>query len=185
MNPKSSQRKKVIILAGIFLLFVIPAILAQVFYHHKAWLPKHSLNHGQLITPALSVKDLKLDPQITQHRWVLLFLQSGDCENDCQKSLYNMQQIQRALGKDRERLQRAVITPPGLTPDKPLSQWLSAGNTSRWLISAEDFAGFSSRPGFWYVLDPLGNIILQYPKDVNPEAILDDLKYLMGVSNVG
>ncbi len=184
-QKNANQRKKFIIISILFLLFLIPAFLARVFYHNQAWLPKHRLNHGQLITPALSVKDLKLDPQLTEHRWVLLFLQAGDCQEDCQKSLYSMQQIQRALGKDMNRLQRVVLTPVAQGINKSFEEWLNTGKTRQWSLAPEDFATFSARSGFWYVVDPLGNIILNYPKDANPEAILDDLKYLMGVSNIG
>ena len=94
-----------------------------------------------------------------------------------------MGQIQRALGKDIHRLQRVFLTSE--KADEKLQQWLSANETLHWQVAESDLIRVLRHPSTWYVIDPLGNIILSYPANTNPEAILDDLKYLMGVSNIG
>jgi hypothetical protein len=168
------------IISILILLFVTPFILARVFYAHQNWLPRHTTNHGQLLTPPPSLRDFSLDPHATQHRWVLLLVHpSGPCEQFCQKGLYNMRQIQLALGKDRDRLQRVLVT--AVPVDQQLQQWLQDSGAGQWQGNADAL----SKGGTWYVVDPLGNLVLSYAAQANPEDILDDLKHLMTISNIG
>jgi cytochrome oxidase Cu insertion factor (SCO1/SenC/PrrC family) len=181
MNNPAKAR---LIFLIIFLLFMVPMILARVFYHHREWLPRHTVNHGQLLSPPVSLQEVAIDPASTQHRWVLLFLSTDHCDDFCWKSLYTMRQIQRALGKDMDRLQRVMLT-PAVVEDVKLQQWLDANDTAHWQVSQSDLTRALGQPAAWYVIDPLGNIILSYAANKNPETILDDLKYLMRVSNIG
>ncbi len=180
--PPSSKKARRIFLI-ILILFLAPMILARVFYAHKTWLPQHTVNHGQLLVPPPALQQLTSDPGRARSHWVLLFIHNGSCDDFCWQNLHNMGQIQRALGKDIQRLQRVFLTSE--KADEKLQQWLSASETLHWQVAEFDLIRVLRHPSTWYVIDPLGNIILSYPANTNPEAILDDLKYLMGVSNIG
>ncbi len=167
------------------LLFLIPLLLAVWFYTHKTWLPSRSLNHGQLINPPPSLEQLSINPRALQHRWAILYIHTPSCDSICQKDLYNIRQIQRALGKDTNRLQRVFVTLQPGTVDAQLQKELMESQTLYWRIDPTQFAKVLGQTKTFYVVDPLGNIVLSYATDSNPEWILDDLKYLMGVSSIG
>lgn len=86
-----------------------------------------------------------------------------------------MQQIQRALGKDMNRLERVVLT----FPSSP-----NIVGASQWRVDPALLTRVLGKQRVWYIVDPLGNIVLSYPAGVNPEDMLDDLKYLMRVNEV-
>jgi cytochrome oxidase Cu insertion factor (SCO1/SenC/PrrC family) len=169
----------------ILFLFLAPMILARVFYAHKTWLPRHTVNHGELLVPPQALQQLVSDPGAARRHWVLVFINTGNCDDFCWQNLHNMRQIQRALGKDMHRLQRVILTIPTVKEDEKLQQWLSANETLHWQVTQAELIRAFRHPAAWYVIDPLGNIILSYSASTNPESILDDLKYLMGVSNIG
>lgn len=183
MNNKSPSKKAWQIFSIITLLFLIPILLAWLFYTHTAWLPEKSVNHGKLISPPLSIRELSLDPALLHHQWTLIYVHSGICDSICQRELYNMRQIQRALGKDMNRLQRIMLTVQPV--DSQLQNLLNASETLYWQIDPAVMTRAFGHPAVFYVVDPLGNIILMYSANDNPEWMLDDLKYLMGASSIG
>jgi cytochrome oxidase Cu insertion factor (SCO1/SenC/PrrC family) len=177
VNPSKNNWQIVLIIG---LLFIIPVILAALFYTHKTWLPKHTLNHGQLISPPYSMRQLTLDPIDLHQQWGLLYVHTGRCDSLCQRGLYNMLQIQKALGKDMNRLQRLLVISQMDPIDDQLQRLL---NDSKTLYKQVDPSVMNHRPdspAAFYVIDPFGNIILAYTMDTKPEWILDDLKFLMG-----
>lgn len=189
MVDKKIPGGRILLIIG--LLFVIPMLLAIGCYYHNNWLPKRSLNHGHLLTPPPSLLQLSINPQILQHHWAILYLpevagsKELSCDSICQKNLYNIQQIQRALGKDMNRLQRVlVIMQPGEI-DQPLQKRLTASETLYWRLDPNQLVKVLGPAKTFYVVDPLGNIVLSYSAEVSPDWILDDLKYLMGVSSIG
>lgn len=185
MNHELRPKKAWQIFSIITLLFVVPVILAGLFYTHTTWLPKRSLNHGKLLAPPLALRQLAIDPAALQHKWGLVYVHSGVCDSFCQQGLYNMRQIQRALGKDTQRLQRILLTVQPGPADPPLQKLLDDSQTLFWRVDAVVLNQVLGRPAAFYVIDPLGNIILAYSASDNPEWMLDDLKYLMGVSSIG
>lgn len=181
----SYQAKAWHIFSILGLLFLIPVMLAWFFSTHKTWLPGHSVNHGRLLNPPLSLQQLALDPAAAHHHWILLGVQQGVCDLWCQKKLYTMRQIQRALGKDQHRLVRVLLTAQNDPSAASLQPWLSASETLHWQVDPAVLARTLGQSAAWYVADPLGNIVLRYTASADPEAILDDLQYLMRVSNIG
>lgn len=177
---KTKNKTKILLIA---LLVLLPFVFARVLYHHQSWLPQHKTNRGQLLTPPLTIQQLGLELAATHHRWVLVLVSPGACDSECQQQLHTMQQIQRALGKDMNRLQRVLLTTAAVDPS--LQAGLNASATISWPVDATVLTRVLGQPAQWYVIDPLGNIILAYHAHLNPEAMLDDLKYLMGVSNIG
>ena len=41
------------------------------------------------------------------------------------------------------------------------------------------------KSGYIYISDPLGNLMMSYPADINPKGILKDLKKLLRASRIG
>lgn len=177
-----SQKKPWKIFAILVCLFLFPAVLAKYLYVHPHWLPQHKTNHGQLITPPLELKQLSLSPS---GHWILLFVQPQGCDTFCQKNLYTMQRIQRALGEDMDRVQRVLLTAPPVIDDAASEQIIKSTATSHWQIDLTTLNRVLGQPpAVWYIIDPPGNIILSYAANTHPDFILDDLKHLLGVSRI-
>jgi hypothetical protein len=180
MNHHPTHTKFRWIIVIIWGLFLAPMVLAWLFYTHKTWLPAHTVNRGRLLTPPLSLKQLSLDPEITQHRWILLLIPDHVCRRTkCQKNLLLMHQIQRALGKDQHRLALVLLTTE--TVDYAWQQQLWRQGVWQWRVESHVLASVLRQPATWYVVDPFGNIVLNYAANDDPEGILDDLQYLMRV----
>ncbi|MBS0349847.1 MAG: hypothetical protein JSR33_01435 [Proteobacteria bacterium] len=162
------------------LLFIVPILLADLFYTHKTWLPKHTLNHGQLIAPPYSMRGLALNPEDLHQQWGLVYVHTGRCDSLCQRSLYNMLQIQKALGKDMNRLQRLLVISQMDSIDDQLQKLLNDSKTLYKQVDPSIMGKRPKSPAAFYVIDPFGNVILAYQYDTKPEWILDDLKFLMG-----
>ncbi len=183
MKNEKNIKKNYLVFSSIILLFVIPFILAKIFYAHKNWLPEHKVNHGSLISPLIALDQISLEPQSTSHHWILMLIHNGLCDSTCQKELHDMQQIQKALGKDADRMQRALAATQPL--DIPFQQELSISKTEVFQLNPALLKQRINNLETWYVIDPLGNIILSYPSNIDPENILDDIKHLMNVSMIG
>lgn len=128
-------------------------------------------------------------PRITEPlkgKWILLYAGPSTCSTTCKKTLYQLQQIHIATGKDQSRVLRVQ-----LTFDTPSFKAPGMLNLS---VKEQEFAEFIKNlpikmlalsRGAIYLVDPLGNVILSYTLDANPSGILKDLKHLLGVSQIG
>lgn len=193
----SPQAKNRLFLIFIIALFAVPLALAWLLVGH--WQPSGSRHHGELLNPARPFTEFVatrtdgevLDSRYLHGRWTLLYPAGSDCAQDCRTSLYDMRQVRLALGKDIDRLQMLFLLPTA--PDAQLSDWLAqehaqttvavaAATTTAFLTQA--FAGATLGDGI-YLLDPLGNLVLHYRAVENPKHILDDIKHLLKLSNIG
>lgn len=176
--------------------------MAQVFYEQGDKWISHTVNHGELIQPLRNITELNLknlnnklvpDNELTG-KWTLLLVLPGACQASCQKMLYDMRQIRLASGKDRNRIQRAVIT-FSITNNKDLSQRLKIfAGTEHWLVSEPKLqsvmanlnsTAIAMKEGYLYLVDPLGNIMMGYKLEANPMDIYKDLQKLLAVSQIG
>lgn len=178
---KNDQQKTVFILSILFFLFFMPMALAWLFYTHQQWLPKHKTNRGQLITASLTLSQLNIDTKNTG-KWRLFLIQAGPCDTICQQNVVMQRQIQRALGKDMDRLQRVVINFSAQNKTLPDAFWQGAlpvqGEQDRFNQQRLQMAT-------WLIADPIGNVMLSYSAANSPEDILKDLQHLLEVSKIG
>jgi hypothetical protein len=111
--------------------------------------------------------------------WQLTYARLTPCDLACAGDLGRLLQVQLALGGDQELVQRGVwhvgelpqLDDPSLRAarlDSPAGEALVAA------LGAERIAA-----GRVFVVDPLGNVILSYPKDVDQKELLRDLKRLL------
>jgi len=188
----SKSRLKLI---GIVLLFVTPVIYAWylVFFTNFKMHSK-GVEHGLLISPIIQVGDFELVEPISHKiyqlmgKWTLVSFVENKCDKACEFQLYSLRQIWVALGKDGNKIQRLVIVKDNnlITSEQiKLSQGQFLLKDDRDLKDRLN-SRFKSYPAFEseaiYLIDPYGNLMMQYKKGTNPSGIIKDLERLIRIS---
>lgn len=198
LNP----RKKLLL---IFALFFTPLIAASAWYKllPQGYLPSHTTNNGNLIQPIYPLQHFSqqtLDGKTyastdMSTSWTLVYLLDRPCDTACSKVLYNTRQIRIALNKDIDRLQRiTVITPQALAatdarmwqshPDMRILKTDEANNSLDTQIRTHT-ANQPYPADSVYLIDPLGNLMMQFDPSLNPKLLLKDLQKLFRLSHIG
>ena len=181
-------------------LFLGPLSFAFIWYYGlgAAYTPKASVNNAPLITPVVVTESFSdkttdgesFDNNALKRRWTIVHFIGQDCQEPCQKALYNTRQTRIATGKDANRIQRiALIENSSLISDIAANhadlKFISANESKlrQQLIEVRNGAGLSEDDGV--MIDPLGNIMMGVPVDLNPSLLLKDLKKLLKLSRVG
>jgi cytochrome oxidase Cu insertion factor (SCO1/SenC/PrrC family) len=198
----TGKQKTLLTLGALILIFVGPLIAAWSMYTSNKPLLS-AFHYGQLIASPLAFNQLNLrdannhafSMQVLSGKWLLVYFVPNTCDKLCVQNLYKMRQIRLALGKDMDRMQRMLLMLPQPTDtlfDKQLAQDYSG--TYRAVISRDIMINFlpkafatavTSKGGGLFLVDPLGNMILFYPPNADPEKILKDITRLLKVSQIG
>lgn len=123
-------------------------------------------------------------------RWLLLYALPTTCDEFCRQRLLQLRQLRLALGKDTDRVNTAAL---GHTEQQALlATWqtrsdpnLVYGTWPESLHQTFDKAFSTPANGAWFLIDPLGNLVLRYSQEVAPNGVLDDLHRLLKYSKVG
>lgn len=171
----------------------VPVVASYLAYF--VWQPSHFKNYGELIPqtplPELEAVQTAADDPLAippKGHWTLLMVDSGRCEASCQTKLWQMRQLRLTQGKDADRVSRAWLVDDGETPAPELLR--EYGGTV--LIPGEGGGGLAGRlpaerspRDHLYLVDPLGNLMMRFPRDADPNRIKKDLIQLLKVSRIG
>ena len=112
------------------------------------------------------------------------------CAAQCEQSLYNTRQTRLALGKDANRVQRILLSPnrdllKRLAATQPDSIRLlaSANGIENQLAPVIKTRNIGANDAL--LIDPLGNLMMVIPAELDPGLLLKDLKHLLKVSRIG
>jgi cytochrome oxidase Cu insertion factor (SCO1/SenC/PrrC family) len=193
----NNQQKK-----GRWKLFAVIAICASpliasylTYYVIK---PEDRTNYGALIDPRAypipSLDSVTLDGKPTglnayKGKWIMLQVGDADCTVDCRERLHDMRQLRLAQGKNMERIERVWL----VTDTQPLeTQLIREYDGTHILRVNEDKlkAWLPTETGTTvsdhiYMIDPLGNLMMRFPKDADPNKIKKDLSKLLRASSIG
>jgi len=171
-------------------LLALPFAIAALLYF-VGWQPERTGNRGQLRNPPvpLPTSGLKMPdgrPLATvelQGKWLLLLNGKGQCAADCLQRIDEMRRIQVSLNKDMGRLRRVVLSDriadtefaaarqrqPDLVLAEAPPHWLPGSGSD-----SEDYAGYRL-----HIIDPQGNLIMDYPADIPAKGVRGDLERLL------
>ena len=179
------------------LLVCASPVIASYFTYYIVR-PEGRRNFGELIMPqrplpALTARTLEGQPvQLTRlkDQWLLLNVAGGACDERCEQNLYFQRQLREALGREKERLDRIWLVSdeapvrealrPALASATVLR--LPAAELAQWL---EPAAGQRLQDHL-YLVDPLGNLMMRFPADMDLGAAAKakrDLDRLLRASN--
>jgi len=163
-------------------LFALPVLTGWIAYL-TGWVPGTTSNYGTLIAPqpiaAAAVAALR-------GKWVLVQLDGGACGAQCERKLYYMRQVRRAQGKELNRVERLWLLTDEIAPKGELLAAIEGTRIAR--ASAGDAAAFPAEGApsdHIYLVDPLGNLMLRFPRDPDPAKMVQDLERLLKYSGFG
>jgi len=162
------------------LVCAAPLVLGTAAYVFR-WDTGAAGNYGELIAP----RELSGAPFASlRGKWVMVTVDVSSCDAWCEKKLYYLRQIRRAQGKDMDRVERLWLLTDGR---KARAELVQAFEGTR--LDAADPAlveAFGDSPvDHIYVVDPLGNLMMRYPRDPDPSKMLKDLQRLLRASSIG
>jgi cytochrome oxidase Cu insertion factor (SCO1/SenC/PrrC family) len=173
-------------------LCAAPVIASYIAYYFAS--PEGHTNYGELMeTRPLPATRLQLTDgtafQLSRlkGKWILLMVDSGGCDEFCQRKLFTIRQLRLAQGKDMERIERAWLisdaaAPPAAVVSSYQGTWMIRGAGSELLGQLPVKSALADHI---YVVDPLGNLVLRYPRDADPLKIIKDLARLLKTSRIG
>lgn len=195
--------KQAFVLLG--LLFMAPAFVSWVMHHagDGGWKPEGTTNHGKLVHPArpltlpadLMAGDKPLDLYL-QGLWTLVYIGDGDCDAVCNQNLYRLRQIRMAQNENMNRVQTLYLllgdsVPPALQ-DMVSKEYPRLTVVPVTAAQARSIAPFfriddvdMSQAERVYYVDPLGNLMMYYTPDAEPNGMLKDLRKLLKFSRIG
>jgi hypothetical protein len=155
--------KKLILVA---VICAAPVVLGTAAYFMGWW--GTPSNYGELVPPKpLSGFDA------LRGKWVLVTFDDPACDAYCEKKLYFMRQVRRAQGKDMDRVERLWSLTGGT---KPRPELLAAIEGTR----IERLKPFDERAvDHIYLVDPMGNLMMRFPRDPDPSKMIKDLQRLL------
>jgi hypothetical protein len=184
-RPPQNRRKGRLQLLLVLLVAVGPMILATSMYTFKFWVPDNRIYHGELIGNGQTRVDLGV--QADESRWQLLVSAPRVCAVDCQQLIYLARQIQIGLGRDASRASHALASAQPLTADYDAKLRREYPQLQRYQLELPRYqktAPGLEAPQLW-IVDPHGNLVLRYGAEVNGKDLLQDLRQLLKLSNIG
>lgn len=188
MTPKTKGRA---VLVGLFLMFMTPICIALALQSPLMhWDPTETRNHGELIQPPVSVRELVdalKEPEGQPRRegvWTLLFLPDGRCGPACDEALDLLRRVRETQGRKMSEVRVLML----LDSEDPWD--VESGNPALRVLQApstEAYAEVRSRLGLGaaeaglFTVDPGGLAMMRYRVPIDGTAVRKDLGVLLRV----
>lgn len=185
---KTWVRVQLLLIAAVFFG---PLAIAALMYFTGGLQPLGRTNHGELLEPVVNIPQLLPAAPINAHidgHWVLVYVNDGACTKVCERALHTIRQSRLMLGNEMDRLLRVFLH----GESSPDTVFLNAEHAG--LISLRD-GGFSElldnkKParlsnGGYFLLDPLGNLVMYFEPALDPGDMVEDIKHLLKLSRIG
>lgn len=195
-QPTTRSRLKLLVLVG---LFFGPLILAALMYYAvPRWMPTGGGSKGVLVQPVQALPETEFQGEngvvagreLFDELWTVLTVAPEGCGDVCQTVLADSRQVRMLLHRRAARVQRVLVT--GDAADASLRdnghpdlRVLTGGDRLRAFL--DERASAPAASGVIYLIDPLGNWVLYYPRDLDSpaDALFKDIKHLLKLSHIG
>lgn len=188
----------------VFLCSLAPIVAAVVVYMNPQWWPADSSNYGTLVNPQrpmpaagelrlITLDGKPFDLQSLKGKWLLVAADGGDCPESCARKLFITRNSHASQGKNVDRLARVwFITDDAPVPDKVLEAYkgtvmvrANPDQLARFLLARDGAAGQPGLQDPIWVIDPLGNLMMQYPAEADGVKVRKDISKLVYNSRIG
>jgi len=192
---RAARRRGRIKMVAILVVCAAPVIASYLSYYVIK--PEGRTNYGELLDPqrdVSAVQAITLDAQALtlgqfRGKWVMLAVDSGACDERCQRKLVSIRQVRLTTGKDRDRIERVLLLSDGAAPSARLLDEHEGMHVAR--VAADEaaralpVASGGALSDHVFIVDPLGNLMLRFPKDADPNRMKKDVAKLLRASRVG
>ena len=194
-TPERKSRRMLLLVAAVC---IAPFIGSWALYF--LWQPSGRINYGELVS-GVTVPTGVLAPVSgskpfdfaqVRGRWVFVTIDAAACAEACQTKLWKMRQVRLTQGKYLERIERVMLVSNGDAQGVAAS--VAKEYEGMWIASTQSGTGVALQKLFpfqalqsdhIYLVDPLGNVMLSFPKDADPSRMKKDLQRLLRVSRIG
>ncbi|MEN1728928.1 MAG: hypothetical protein AAGJ52_10870 [Pseudomonadota bacterium] len=183
------NRKIIVLVFGMFTLPVLIAVLLNSSW--VDWSPGGTRNFGTFVSPVVPLPEgpwaasngTVVERTGLLERWQLVHVRRGACDDACLEGLYWLRQTRQAQDRHVPEVGLLLISEAPIAADQrarimELSEayQIIDGPAASALI--EVFPEANSE-GNRYIVDPLGNIMMRYENDADPNDIRRDLGRLL------
>lgn len=175
------------------LLMIAAAVMAPVALSYGIYYlsPRGTFtNYGELLPtqPAPPITGTRVDGSPfrlaqVQGRWTIVVASGGTCDAACAQKLYATRQARTMQGRERERIGRVWLIPDGVRPDPNVLAEHPDVVVVR--TTPADVAVLPKGADAIYLIDPIGNQVLAWPRDPDIRALGRDLGRLLRASAIG
>jgi len=187
-TPESPRLRSRMMLALIFAVCAIPFVASYALYY--LWPPQSRINYGTLIEPRAvpSVPLARLDGSRfslaeLKGRWLMLQIDASECAAQCRRKLYLMRQLRLMQGRNMDRVERVwLVRDAGAVAPELLRDYVGTHVVRAGSPLLEVFPSERDPTDHIYLMDPLGNLMLRFPKDADPGRVHKDIERLLKIS---
>ncbi|NYT25320.1 hypothetical protein H0A73_17105 [Alcaligenaceae bacterium] len=194
-------------LYAILLMSLSPVVAALLAYFmpQLGLRPDGHNNYGQIIEPQRPLPSAQALPLTTlegapfdlaalRGQWVLVTADGAACPESCVRKLFILRNSHASQGKNVDRLSRVwFITDDASVPQQVLDAYVGTHmlRADPQALAAYLAAGQSGARateavhGHMWIIDPLGNLMMEFPPDADPIAVRDDIVKLLKNSRIG
>ena len=192
--PPASHWRRFRTLYALLAVCIAPVVASYLAYY--AFPPDGRTNYGDLVQPqrpvaGLAVSTLAAAPAslaALRGQWAMVHVAPAGCDDTCRQGLWNMRQVRLTTGRDRDRVARVWLVTDGQQPSAALLQEFDGTVVLRTSPGAArelfEPAGGAGDAHIWLV-DPLGNVMLRWPANADPNRMKKDLSRVLRASRIG
>lgn len=123
-------------------------------------------------------------------KWLMVSVDGSACDDNCARKLFTMRQLRIGQGPDRDRIVPVwLVTDRGdrPAPHQGVQRRLRCRALPARARAAEELAcrRQDAADGPPLLVDPLGNLMMQFPKDPDPKKVRADMTRLLKYSRIG
>ena len=179
---------------------LLPFLMAWYLKENPGLLQSRT-NNGDLIIPPLVTERTDLtgidafseeNMKELKGRWVLVnVIAHADCNETCKDALHKSKQLLLMMGKDLTRIRRLAVVFNPISNEQANAWWRDDARLLKAKPNDElksKLTALKSGPlpdGVLLLMDPFGNLMMQYEPGFDPYKVKSDLKKLLNISQIG
>lgn len=182
--PGGARARRMLI--AIAAVVAAPVLLSYGFYYLAP--PGRFANYGDLLPtqPYPRVVGTRLDGTpfdltVQRGRWVMLIAAPLPCDAGCRKALYATRQARTIQGKEADRIQRVWLARGSEAP----APAVVAEHADLLVVRVDAPVALPKGEEAIYLVDPIGNQVLAWPRDPDIKAMAKDVGRLLKASRIG
>ena len=201
VQRSNKSAKSMWLMAAMFLLPMF--IAAWLFFSDTDWGATATRNNGELVRPALPLKgftlktvaDENFDLTHLRKKWSLVMVADGECAVACEDVIYKTRQARLAQGKEMSRVRRVLVLNQIQLSEAQLNIFkqqqpdlIVVSGSPDQVLTLTGQLGLSEatkHAGHVFMIDPLGNHMMNYKSGFEAGGLLKDIRRLLHVSQIG